>query len=242
MPNHVTTTIHMKGSQNDLNKLRRLVDTEEYPRKNSVETSAFDFEVIIPGGTASNKDWYNWRCENWGTKWNSYDANWSEDNTCVSFQTAWSMPYPLLQAVALMFPNITFVIGYADEDQGSNCGVMFLKNDYENTIDASGWGRDTAMPKPIALAFARTMWNDEIKTLTDWAEEQGYKSIAQAKKDYEGDDFFEFLRSSFVVKHPILKLAYLIANETILDIIKFLKQKNSIKFLKVDTLNTLIES
>ncbi|NBO26342.1 MAG: hypothetical protein EBU96_06045 [Actinobacteria bacterium] len=47
-----------------------------------------------------HKDWYGWCIENWGTKWNSYWTNWSEDGSSVTFCTAWSPPEPILQKMA----------------------------------------------------------------------------------------------------------------------------------------------
>jgi len=65
-----------------------------------------DFQKILPmpkelEGTESPKDtpnWYGWCCENWGTKWNSYDGNVSDSG--ISFNTAWAPPTPVIAALA----------------------------------------------------------------------------------------------------------------------------------------------
>lgn len=63
--------------------------------------------------------WYDWRMENWGTKWNACDS--SE----FTFQTAWSTPYEWLEKLA---KKCDFILLFADEDIGSNCGVYIAKD------------------------------------------------------------------------------------------------------------------
>lgn len=46
----------------------------------------------------------------------------------IRFETAWSMPKPIYQAMARKFPHLEFVIRYADEDFGNNCGFILLRN------------------------------------------------------------------------------------------------------------------
>lgn len=41
---------------------------------------------------------HDWRLDNWGTKWNSYEADPSIDG--VSFSTAWSPPAPVIGALS----------------------------------------------------------------------------------------------------------------------------------------------
>lgn len=68
------------------------------------------------------KDWYDWSCLNWGTKWNAYDQD-ELDFGVIRFDTAWSTPYPVIKALAETFPNLDFEVKFADEDLGSNCGT-----------------------------------------------------------------------------------------------------------------------
>lgn len=48
--------------------------------------------------------WYEWRCKNWGTKWNASDVFWGEYD--VSFSTAWSPVTKLIKKLAKKFPNV----------------------------------------------------------------------------------------------------------------------------------------
>lgn len=70
--------------------------------------------------------WYEAQVDSWGTKWNAYGQNIANDY--ISFQTAWSIPMPVLMELSRKYPAITFDIKYADEDLGSNCGMFQLLN------------------------------------------------------------------------------------------------------------------
>ncbi len=74
------------------------------------------------------KDWYSWSTKNWGTKWNSYDSSYDKSNKSIKFDTAWATPYPVMEKLSILYPNLTFKVEYADEDMGSNCGSYELKN------------------------------------------------------------------------------------------------------------------
>lgn len=67
--------------------------------------------------------WYTWSIENWGTKWNSYSHKILNENTFV-FETSWSSPIPIVAKMSEMFPLLTFKLTYADEDSGSNTGMI----------------------------------------------------------------------------------------------------------------------
>jgi hypothetical protein len=73
------------------------------------------------------KDWYSWSIQYWGTKWNAYDCN-NGDYGTISFDTAWSTPFPVMQKLARMFPELSFEVKFADEDLGSNCGKYTFEN------------------------------------------------------------------------------------------------------------------
>lgn len=74
-----------------------------------------------------HKDWYSWSVANWGTKWNAYDLNRVSSDT-ISFDTAWSTPFPVIMSLSEQFPDLRFEVKFADEDLGSNCGVYVLEN------------------------------------------------------------------------------------------------------------------
>lgn len=95
-----------------------------------------DFEKVIPppsdpaysaectGAMMDNpRNWYRWNVAHWGTKWNSYSHERPAHNVFV-FETAWTMPDPVLRAMAAAHPQVGFRFCWADEDFGANCGVL----------------------------------------------------------------------------------------------------------------------
>lgn len=83
-------------------------------------------EELIKNGTPN---WYDWNCENWGTKWNSYSLKKVSWNT-YEFDTAWSGVPGIIQRISELFPDVKINYLYADEDSGSNTGVYeFLGGD-----------------------------------------------------------------------------------------------------------------
>ena len=80
----------------------------------------FDFEKIIPMPTEEKDNWYDWRINNWGTKWNASEVE--VDGTSVTFETAWSAPNEVTAALAHRFPQQLIRHTWYDEDLGSNFG------------------------------------------------------------------------------------------------------------------------
>jgi hypothetical protein len=55
--------------------------------------------------------WYDWSCQNWGTKWNACEAEiWEnpEGSLHVAFDTAWSFPSPVMEKLVAKFPMLIF--------------------------------------------------------------------------------------------------------------------------------------
>jgi hypothetical protein len=67
-------------------------------------------------------NWYDWNCNNWGTKWDCSDSHYTEEDKILQFQTAWACPEKIIAEMKLVFPDLRFDGSYADEDFGSNVG------------------------------------------------------------------------------------------------------------------------
>lgn len=102
--------------------------------------------------------WYDWRIENWGTKWDAYDQTSEETdngNTGTgnyTFNTAWAPPIPVIRRLAIIFPDIAFTWKWADEDYGHNLGEARF---------ASGlllWEKQIEEGTEEAVGFARGIW------------------------------------------------------------------------------------
>lgn len=68
------------------------------------------------------EDWYNWRCKNWGCKWDASESEFYEEDgySMVSFETPWSPPRDFLEKLSKMFPKVEFEMQFAEE----GCGLI----------------------------------------------------------------------------------------------------------------------
>ena len=83
------------------------------------------------------KNWYDWCCQNWGTKWGAYDVDFTphtKRGALLSFRSAWSPPADqVFQALSEKFPDLTFEIEYF-EGGAAYCGGMtfYAKSECED--------------------------------------------------------------------------------------------------------------
>lgn len=70
-------------------------------------------------------DWYDWSCDNWGTKWNACDCYIGESE--IEFSTAWNNVVALMAVLSEQHPDYEFYYEYADEDTGYQVGNIRLK-------------------------------------------------------------------------------------------------------------------
>lgn len=84
--------------------------------------------------------WYEWCCDHWGTKWNAYDVTVgkTDDNEVTfHFQTAWSPPMPVLDALAKKFPKAHIRLIWCDEGDDRAHRVYWAKGKREHDEDAA---------------------------------------------------------------------------------------------------------
>ena len=54
--------------------------------------------------------WYDWRVQNWDTKWDAYDVEVTDDDpdcTEIQFNTAWSPPEAICHALRDQYPDLS---------------------------------------------------------------------------------------------------------------------------------------
>lgn len=73
-------------------------------------------------------DWYDWRIQNWGTKWNANATSISKDKKTIFFDTAWSPPVNVIEEFSKMHPSIKIVHTYAEEQPGIYAGKHVYKD------------------------------------------------------------------------------------------------------------------
>ena len=117
--------------KNPLNK----INYKELGVKNLKDLGNVYINNILQYGADS---WYDWCCENWGTKWNATNT-YIVDDTEIEFSTAWSCPVNIFKELSRQFSGVEIVVEFADEDIGSNCGkITFLNGEIEEYIDMDG--------------------------------------------------------------------------------------------------------
>ena len=137
MPNHIQNKIIADASnmrrirdafcnadgEVDFNRLIRMPE--------HIEGSFYADGSLGKDDEKSHQDgnWYEWSIACWGTKWGAYQTpDKRDDAERLYFQTAWSMPRPILSALAARLESITFEWHWADEDIGSNLGTAIVRN------------------------------------------------------------------------------------------------------------------
>jgi hypothetical protein len=94
----------------------QLVSWVTTTQPDTIERGKRTIECIKQTGYA---DWYDWRCNTWGTKWGCYDyqeVSFTQNCWAFTFESAWSPPEPVLNKLFReLFPTLKVVIAFADE-------------------------------------------------------------------------------------------------------------------------------
>lgn len=125
-------------------------------------------------------DWYDWRINHWGTKWN---AVCEEEDAAMDglpeFRTAWNMPEGWLRTLA---KHVDFTLLYADEDMGNNCGRVKAFHG-EMAVEMPEYGAES-----IALAYYVRYGDNGKEFLTECSmkipNNENYQNAVQNYNDY----------------------------------------------------------
>ena len=155
MPNWCSNSLEIRASKEDLEAIKKQVsksyihkgftlkfdtELEEWKRVWHEEDTGelvFSFQNIIPMPDEKNKDedWYQWRLDNWDTKWDSSEAFLNErDNSLIyTFDTAWSPPMNVYFELSKQYPQATLMVSY-DEPGMSFYGMHIIRNGEELSV------------------------------------------------------------------------------------------------------------
>jgi hypothetical protein len=113
MPTYCDNRLVVSGKPDDVQLFVSQVRTDEQP---------LSFEEISPTPPELMAEgWYEWRIENWGTKWDagfnfeSSSSRITRSKASYVFCTAWGPPLAWLASASKLFPRLTFRLDYADE-------------------------------------------------------------------------------------------------------------------------------
>ena len=134
MPNHCHNRVTIYGSGNDTDETRAQIakikgifedesifthfipepDWATTPNKNGelpkqpADDNPFHMSFFESTGRADSR-WYDWRLQNWDTKWDAYDVVITDDDPDqleVTFNTAWSPPDAICEAMRELYPDL----------------------------------------------------------------------------------------------------------------------------------------
>ena len=134
MPNWCNNDLKITGKNAELKKLLKYIKGKD----ETGEELVFDFEKVSPTPKELMKhsaplrdrklvekfikkygaeDWWYWRINNWGTKWNlGADQTIEVEDGCISmsFDTAWSPPVGIIEKLGEKFPKLSFELIYCE--------------------------------------------------------------------------------------------------------------------------------
>ena len=136
----------------------------------------FSFERISPTPPEKLEDdsyaegWFNWRVEQWGTKWDVEYPRAIADSLLAGeqahFDTAWSPPIAAIEKLSKLFPDIEFRLEYYEG------GCWFAGS----AIFFDGLVEDTTLQEDDDIkAFARAVFDEEFDTDEDEVETEEAK-------------------------------------------------------------------
>ena len=90
------------SARGEVGELPVMVINEESPFMNGLRFKSTNVQ---------DDRWYNWRVQNWGTKWDCYTLEMDDTDLPhgfeVTFETAWSPPEEICSAIREQYPNVS---------------------------------------------------------------------------------------------------------------------------------------
>lgn len=103
-------------------------------RESILDLGKFYFDNFVKYGCF---DWYNWRVNNWGTKWNACHSKWHNDYTLV-FDTAWAPPIPIMEEIKRRFSYMQISHYFVDEGNPFQSELWYTDKYNSGFIDKTG--------------------------------------------------------------------------------------------------------
>ena len=141
MPNHTDNRVILSHADSQMiDDIYNVMNTEDTELCNHLIPMPKELE-----GTTSPSDtpnWYDWRLENWGTKWDVYETQCTRINANtlqLYFYTAWSPPIPVFDKLVDMGFEVNaryldegwgYIGEYNDGDDWSTTDVESVVEDY----------------------------------------------------------------------------------------------------------------
>ena len=144
MPNHTDNRVILSHDDTQMiDMIYNIMNTEDTPLCQTL--IPMDEKLLEISGISDNYEvqgWYEWRLENWGTKWDVYETQCTRINANtlqLYFYTAWSPPIPIFDKLVDMGFEINaryldegwgYIGEYTDGDDWSSVEVESVVEDY----------------------------------------------------------------------------------------------------------------
>lgn len=142
MPNWSINEIEISGDELLLEKFNEDNTTLD---DNGKITLSFNLSVPTPENLLSidkvgEYGWYDWRIENWGTKWDASNAEpvFQNGNLYYFADTAWAPPTAWLEKVSAIYPELTFTVYYDEPGMCFAGKSVFINGEFQSDISWEG--------------------------------------------------------------------------------------------------------
>ncbi|MGH1591138.1 hypothetical protein ACRBEV_25645 [Methylobacterium phyllosphaerae] len=192
MPNYVTNRLILFGLAEEVARFKSTCIRQQ--RNDDLDEASFDFEALVPmpseilatldDDTEAAKaqalnatgfdNWYPWALASWGTKWNaSFLAILNDecDLLDLTFDTAWSSPEPIFQALAAQYPRLKGYVLGADPMMDWSVFGMLDRGEYVSTYS------DAA---ELSLLIEDCTFNPELSRVSAHALVQDWPNITSS--------------------------------------------------------------
>jgi len=132
------------------------------------------------------KDWYDWRCSNWGTKWEVDCLSvpfYNYRSIIYIFHSAWCPPVEWLKAVAKKYPNLYFSLDFC-EFRCNFCGLLNVQNDKIDFQVNNEWHDRSDIESIYGKKPQNRFMEDAVWKIKQEQEEKEMKKLLEKEKKW----------------------------------------------------------
>ena len=200
MPNWCDNQVTITGPNSVIDQIEKIVKEDDSHENTGLLNFFHPMPKQLEGTTSPSSSadkpqpmvegfdcWYDWRCENWGTKWDCnefYGVDRQGDTISFGFSSAWSPPINAYQ---------TFLINMSEQKQDVSIKAYY----YEGGCDFMGcWDNgDDDCYAPSELKSTDDWWNDGIGAeLDDMFNITESMAEYEAEQEAEKEDVHEYVK------------------------------------------------